>query len=140
MIKVKQRKASRLSINWKNSKSFGFRRRFGVAGLFNALMTNLVLFISLYFVSPLIATLFSQVVNTTFGYVLYSKNVFFKKLYLKRFATHYLLTSSMVWLTNYGLILFFCNLGATKPLGALLAIPFVATLSFLLQKYFVFNY
>ena len=135
-----ERKASQLSVNWKNSKSFGFRRRFGIAGLFNALITNLVLFISLCFVSPLLATLFSQVVNTTFGYVLYSKNVFFKELYLKRFVTHYLLTSSMVWLTNYGLILFFYNFGATKPLSALLAIPFVAALSFLLQKYFVFNY
>ena len=135
-----ERKASRLSISWKNSKSFGFRRRFGVAGILNALITNLILFISLNFVSPLLATLFSQVVNTTFGYTLYSKNVFFKELYLKRFVTHYLLTSSIVWLTNYGLILFFCTLGTTKPLGALLAIPFVAALSFLLQKYFVFNY
>ena len=135
-----EREVSRLSINWKNSKSFGFRRRFGIAGIFNALITNLVLFTSLNFVSPLLATLFSQAVNAAFGYVLYSKNVFFKKLYLKRFATHYLLTSSIVWLTNYGLILFFCTLGTTKPLGALLAIPFIATLSFLLQKYFVFNY
>ena len=135
-----ERKASQLSVNWKNSKSFGFRRRFGIAGLFNALITNLVLFISLYFVSPLLATLSSQVVNTTFGYVLYSKNVFFKEIYPRRFVTHYLLTSSIVWLTNYGLILFFCTLGTTKPLAAVLAIPFVATLSFLLQKYFVFNY
>ena len=129
----------KLNFNWINSKKFGLKRRFGIAGLIVAILTNLVLFLSLTFFSPLISTFLSQITNASVGFLIYSKNVFFKEISLKRFFTKYIICSIIVWNSNYFIIKFLSDYNTNIYFAALIAIPFVALLSFVIQKYFVFK-
>ena len=133
-----QKKLLKLNFKWLSSRNFGLKRRFGITGILVAVITNIVLFSSLTFLNPLISTLLSQICNASIGFLLYSKNVFFKEISLKRFFTKYLICSIVVWNTNFFIIKLF-NYSFNIYFAAFLAIPIVASISFVIQKYFVFK-
>ena len=108
-------------------------------GIFNFLVTNVVLQISLLLIPIIIATILSQIVNVIIGYYLYGKKVFkLKTLNIKVFKK-YLLLSLLLWIMNFGLIQSFFYFGINKNLAAFIVIPLLVSISFFCQKYFVFR-
>lgn len=117
----------------------GEKRLFLIYGIFNFLITNIVLQISLLLIPTLIATILSQIVNLILGYYIYGNKVFkFNRLNNLVFKK-YLFLALFLWLLNYSLIQSFFFYGVSKNLTAILIIPFLVFISFLSQKKYVFK-
>ncbi len=115
------------------------KRLFLIFGILNFLVTNFVLQISLLILPILIATILSQIVNAFIGFYLYGKKVFkFGRLNIFTFKKYILLALSL-WILNYSFIQSLFYYGINKNFAALIIIPFLVSISFLGQKYFVFN-
>ena len=113
--------------------------RFIFFGIFNVLISNLILQILLLKVSSVIATFFSQLVNFCIGYYLYGKIVFRKKLLRIKFLLKYIILLFSLWNINWILIEIFHYFGISKNTIALVIIPFLALISYLSQRNFVFR-
>ncbi len=115
------------------------KRNFLILGFFNFLITNIILQILLLISSISIATFISQFTNITIGYFLYSKFVFLvKNKNFKNFLKYFMI-AMITWQLNYFSINFFYNqLSFNKNIAAILMIPILTLISFLLQKYYVF--
>jgi putative flippase GtrA len=122
--------------------SSGRKRRFGAAGLANVLVTNLVLQLLLWMHSlpAWLCTLTSQLVNGGIGYVLYGKWVFRAHgLRQSQPAWRYALTQALLWLLNWSLIGVGHELGLQRNIAALLAVPPLAVVSYVIQKQWIFK-
>ena len=123
-------------------KKFNFRKSrkslFIFYGILNTLITNFLLQISLLFFPVILATLFSQIFNLNFGFYLYGKKVFEVKYLRKRYYFKYLIISLFLWNVNWICISFLNSYNISKNLSALIVIPFLALISFMYQKYFIF--
>lgn len=120
----------------------GQKRRFGLAGIINVLLTNVVLqaLLASNLVSVTAATLVSQLINTCLGYSIYGKMVFKAKgLRHHRPLLRYLLLMTAMWLLNTASIAGGEALNINKNLAAAGLIPLLAVLSFCAQKYWVFK-
>jgi putative flippase GtrA len=120
----------------------GRKRRFGVAGIINVAITNLILQLLLAsnLLSVLLATLISQGVNTTLGYLIYGKLVFKAEgLRHHRPVLKYLSVMTGIWLLNSGLIEAGESAGISRNLSAAALIPALAMLSYAAQKNWVFR-
>ena len=115
------------------------KRNFLVLGFLNFLITNIILQILLLISSISIATFISQFTNITIGYFLYGKFVFLvKNKNFKNFLKYFMI-AIITWQLNYFSINFFYNqLSFNKNIAAILMIPILTLISFLLQKYYVF--
>ena len=115
------------------------KRNFLILGFVNFLITNIILQILLLISSTSIATFISQFTNITIGYFLYSKFVFLvKNKNFKNFLKYFMI-ALITWQLNYFSINFFYNqLSFNKNIAAILMIPILSLISFLLQKYYVF--
>ena len=123
-------------------KTKGQKRLFLFCGLINILITNIFLQILLTsnFVSTSIATFLSQLINTFCGYYIYSKVVFRNKnLLSKKEITKYSFLMIILWLTNFYSIKFLELIGLIRNIAALILIPFLATISFFVQRFFIFK-
>ena len=113
--------------------------RFIFFGLFNVLLSNLILQILLIKVNSVIATFFSQLINFCLGYYLYGKMVFrFKILKIKCLKKYFILVI-FLWNINWILIEFFHSFGFSKSIIALVIVPFLALISYISQKFIVFK-
>ncbi len=120
----------------------GQKRLFLFLGIINMIITNLFLqvFLRLNFIPTSIATLASQLINMFLGYIIYSKFVFKRNdLLIKKVLFKYLLLMIILWLTNFNFIYILGFFGFTRNISALILIPFLALISFIIQKYFVFK-
>ena len=107
-------------------------------GIFNTLLTNLLLQI-LLLVNPIaLSTLISQFFNLNLGFYLYSKKVFGVKAFKKSYYIKYLIISFFLWNINWIFITVLNSFNISKNLAALIVIPFLALISFMYQKYLVF--
>tara|TARA_B100000700_G_C14678567_1_gene684266 strand:- start:351 stop:743 length:393 start_codon:yes stop_codon:yes gene_type:complete len=119
----------------------GVRRRFGLAGIVNVLITNLVL--QCLLVSDLfgiyLSTLISQIVNAIFGYFIYGKIVFKEKVIRKLDKLiKYCSLMILLWMLNgFCIDLAFTN-NIPKNITAAFMIPILALISYLSQKKFIF--
>jgi putative flippase GtrA len=130
--------------NWAFTKNRqrGQKRRFGLAGIINVLLTNFVLqaLLASNLVSVTAATLISQIINTCLGYSIYGKMVFKAKgLRHHRPLIRYLLLMAAMWLLNTAGIAGGEAFGINKNIAAAGLIPLLAMLSFCTQKYWVFK-
>ena len=123
-------------------KTKGQKRIFLTAGFVNVLITNLFLqlFLTIEIFSTSFSTFLSQIINTIIGYILYSKGIF----KLKRIIVPHLLfkfTALMIslWFLNFMGIIYLTTLSIQKNIAALLLIPLLASLSFLIQRFWVFK-
>ena len=115
------------------------KRSFIIYGLFNFLITNIILQILLLLIPTAIATISSQMVNLILGYYIYGKKVF-KLQRLNNFVfKKYLFLAVILWILNFSLIQTFFYYGVSKNLTAILIIPFLVIISFLSQKNYVFK-
>ena len=125
--------------NSKVSLIKGEKKLFLIFGIFNFLITNIVLQALLLLIPTLFATVFSQIVNLLIGYFLYGKKVFkFNKLNKFVFKKYFVL-ASILWILNFGLIQSFYYIGINKNLTAICIIPLLVTISYLSQRNFVFK-
>ena len=117
----------------------GRKRRFLLFGIVNVLITNFLLQLALLLMPIPLATLLSQTVNVSLGFVLYGRYVFRVQRLRKRSAWRYLLLAVLMWWTNWLGIELFAGLGVTQNFAAALMVPFLAALSYLAQKRVVFS-
>ena len=117
----------------------GKKRLFLVLGIFNMLVTNIILQILLLMVPTSVATIISQIFNFLIGYYLYGKKVFKVKKLDKFFLKKYLFLALTLWILNLGFIESFFYFGVNKNLTALLLIPFLALFSYICQNKIVFK-
>jgi putative flippase GtrA len=125
-----------------SNKSTGQKRRFGIAGIINVLITNAALqgLLASNIVSIALATLISQLINTILGYAIYGKLVFGAKGLRKREpAIRYSLLMTGMWVLNAAGIQHGSALNLTKNVAAILMIPILAVLSYMAQKYWIFR-
>ena len=119
----------------------GQKRLFIIAGTLNVLVTNIALqfFIILELFPIIIATLFSQIINMFFGYFLYSRKVFsIKKIYKLKFFIKYMFLMIILWQINTVGIVLLTKVGITKAIAAIILVPMLAIISFILQKIWIF--
>lgn len=121
------------------SSRHGRKRRFLGYGTLNVLITNLVLQLLLLVAGTGLATLLSQVVNVSLGFLLYGKKVFRVEKLQKRSAFSYLVLALLLWWANWAGIQALASLGLSRNLAALLLIPVLAAVSYSLQKLVVFR-
>ena len=119
----------------------GRKRRFGVAGFCNVLITNIVLQVLLKnnLTSVAIATLTSQFVNTILGYLTYGKIVF-RAEGLRNYKPiiRYLILMIGMWMLNTTGIELGTSMGIQKNITAAALIPLLAIVSYLSQKLWIF--
>ena len=118
------------------------KRKFLLAGILNVFLTNLSLqiFLLLNLFSISISTFLSQLINMTFGYVIYSKFIFkVKKFENTKFIKKYILLMAFLWISNFLGIKIGGLFGINPNQSALLMIPCLAVMSFLMQKLWVFK-
>ena len=120
-------------------KNKGEKRLFLLFGIFNFLITNLVLQISLFLIPTLFATVLSQTVNILVGYFLYGKKVFKFKELNKFVFRKYLVLALILWMLNFFLIQSFFYVGVNKNITAIYVIPLMVGISYLSQRNFVFK-
>ena len=113
--------------------------RFVYFGIFNVLLSNLILQILLLNVSSVVATFFSQLINFCLGYYLYGTKVFRFKILRRKIFIRYFILIILLWNLNWILIEIFYYFGISKNIIALVIVPFLALISYLSQKHLVFK-
>lgn len=116
----------------------GRRRRFLAYGTLNVAITNACLQLLLLIAPIGLATLCSQLVNFSLGYVLYGRSVFRVALG-RRSAAAYGLVTALLWGLNWGGILLLSVAGLGRNLAALLMVPILPLISYGLQRRYVFR-
>jgi len=86
-----------------------------------------------------LATLLSQLLNVGLGFVLYGKRVFRVERLQKRAALRYCLLALVLWWANWAGITGLAGWGLQRNLAALLLVPVLAGLSYVIQKFLVFQ-
>ena len=119
----------------------GLKLVFALTGAVNALATNLTLQLLLLLCLPAgVCTLFSQLVNGSLGYFLYSTWVFrFTTLRNRQSALRYGSLQVTLWILNWILILSGLSIGLNRNIAAALSITPLAAISYLIQKRWVFK-
>lgn len=114
------------------------KKRFLIFGLLNVITTNIILQILLIYCQISLATLTSQLIGMIIGFFVYGKLVF-KSSELNIFKLiKYVSSTLIIWLMNWFGIYFLSISGIKKNLAALLLIPFLAVISYSIQKKKVF--
>ena len=125
-----------------SNKPKGQKRRFGVAGIINVLITNAALqaLLASNLANVAVATLISQSINTIIGYIIYGKLVFGAKGLRQRDPViRYGLLMIAMWLLNTIGIELGSVLSLSKNAAAIVMVPCLAVLSYSAQKYWVFR-
>tara|TARA_Y100000739_G_scaffold221944_1_gene222968 strand:- start:1306 stop:1692 length:387 start_codon:yes stop_codon:yes gene_type:complete len=117
----------------------GEKKLFLLLGIFNFLITNIFLQISLLFIPIFLATSLSQMINILIGYFLYGKLVFKLGNLNSNSFKKYLISASLLFFLNYCIIKSLFLLGFNKNISAISAVPFLAFISYFLQKTYVFK-
>lgn len=130
--------------SWKHAlPSFvvgGRKRRFGITGILNILITNIILQFSLAAgITIAVSTLISQIFNGLCGYFLYGTLVF-RQESPRTWATplRYGVLFMGLWLCNWAGISLLQGWVASRNVAAILMIPVLAILSYITQKHWVF--
>lgn len=126
----------------KSKKRSGQKRRFGLAGITNVILTNAVLqaLLASNVVNIAVAAFASQAVNTILGYTIYGKLVFrAQRLRQKKPVIRYTLLMTAMWILNTGGIELGATANISKNIAALAMIPILAVLSYVAQKNWVFR-
>ena len=111
---------------------------FLLIGIFNFLLTNIILQALLLIINTILATFISQTFNFIVGFNLYGQKVFNMKTLKLSFFVKYLALSIFIWNINWILIFFLNSYGFSKNIASLFIIPLLVIISFLFQKFFVF--
>ena len=109
--------------------------KFIIFGALITFLSNSTLLLLLLILPLSISTFISQILHAYLGYLANKYGVFKRKG--KPIAYILLVLSS--WLIQWILLKGITSLGLSSSLAVLIAIPFLATFSFINQKYFIFR-
>ena len=109
--------------------------RFIISGLINTFFTSLLLILLLNITLVSIATFVSDVFYNLISYFINSKRVFKKKGHFKK----YLILVSSSWILRWSMINLLLDNNISKPFSVIIVIPFLALISFFIQKKFIFK-
>ena len=126
----------------KNLKSLNLKSkkiRFIKNAIYVWSLGQIILHIFLLFLSIPISVFLSNIFSVPIRYYFYGKNVFGIDKSNFKTILKFIFTSILLWILNTLSISFIFNFGFTKNISALITIPFVATISYLIQKNFVFK-
>lgn len=118
------------------------KRKFIFFGIVNVVVSNLLLQLLLLINSiPIsISTFIFILFNASLGYVMYGKFVFnISKIINRKYIVKYFFTLISSWFFLNIVISFSSNLKISPNLSSIIMIPFLATYSFLMQKYWIFK-
>ena len=114
--------------------------RFLVLGSLNFLITNILLQIMLLFFDVWLSTALSQIFNSFFGFLIYSRFVFnnknFEILRIQRFVILSIFSYS---LNSFSITYLSLIYNYSKNLSALIILPFLTIFSYLAQRFFIFK-
>ena len=108
-------------------------------GIFNVLITNIILQLLLISFSTLVATLLSQTFNLLFGFYYYGKKVFEVNLLKKSHLLKFFILHLLLWKMNWSLIDLISSNNLSKNISSLLLIIPLACLSYFSQRFIVFK-
>ena len=108
-------------------------------GILNAFFTIISLQISLIFLNIVLSTFISQTINFSLGLYFYGKRVFKVKELSILIIGKYFKLSIFLWLSNWIGIRLLYSLGLSSNLAALIMVIPIATISYFLQKNYVFK-
>ena len=114
------------------SKSF---IKFIIYGSLITFLSNSILLLMLLILPLIISTFISQILHAYLGYLANKYGVFKRKG--KPISYIFIVLAS--WLIQWIFIKSITSFGVSSSLAVLIAIPFLATFSFINQKYFVFR-
>lgn len=109
--------------------------RFIISGSINTFFTSLLLILLLNITLVSIATFVSDVFYNLISYFINSKSVFKKKGHFKK----YLILVSSSWILRWSMINLLLDNNISKPFSVIIVIPFLALISFFIQKKFIFK-
>ena len=118
------------------------KRKFLFAGILNVLITNIFLqfFLLTNLFNVTLSTFLSQLINMAIGYAIYGKFIFqVNSVKNIKFIKKYFILMIFIWLFNAFGINFGSIFSISKSTSAILMMPFLAILSFLAQKLWVFK-
>ena len=111
-----------------------------MAGLINLLVSNGFLQALLAANAPVvISTLATQIFNGLFGYLTYGKYAFRASVLDMDSATRYSALTGLLWIVNWSGISALQSLDAPKSIGAIAMILPLASLSYIIQRKWVFR-
>ena len=108
-------------------------------GIFNVLITNIILQLLLISFSTLVATLLSQTFNLLFGFYYYGKKVFEVNLLKKSHLLKFFILHLLLWKMNWSLIDLISSNNLSKNISSLFLIIPLACLSYFSQRFIVFK-
>lgn len=114
------------------------RYRFLFYGILNLIITFSIIQILLLLIPTFIATFIGQLINFLIGFYLYSFKVFNVNKYSFTCFLKYIFLNIVLWNMNWIFIQFFFSYGFSKNIVALFLVPFLASISYLSQKYLIF--
>lgn len=114
------------------------KKRFLFFGFLNTLFTNIILQFLLINLQISLATFFSQLLGMVSGFFLYGNFVFRDSSLSINKLIKYIFSTLIIWIINWTGIYFLSISGISKNLSAILLIPFLALISYLIQKKKVF--
>ena len=114
------------------------KKRFLVVGSFNTLVTNAFLQLLLLVTNISLATFISQLISMVIGFYLHGKFVFGNSKFSFSKFLKYFLFAFLIWILNWSGIFIMSNYGINKNIAALVLIPFLASISYLIQKNKIF--
>ena len=118
------------------------KRKFIFFGILNVVVSNLLLQLLFLanFIPISISTLIFILFNAILGYVMYGKFVFnISNIINRKYIVKYFFTLILSWFFLNIIISFFSSLKISPNLSSIMMIPFLATFSFLMQKYWIFK-
>ena len=121
---------------------FNAKTKFLFLGTINVLICNLFLqyLLLLDGINIAASTFLAQSLNVVIGYIFYGSIVFQKKnLYNNLTMRKYVMCITFLWLINFLFITILSNLGIHKNIAAIILIPFLALISYSMNKW-TFDY
>lgn len=100
---------------------------------------QIILHISLLFLSIALSVFLSNLSSIPLRYYFYGKNVFGLEKPNTKTAFKFILSSILLWKLNTLGTYFVFSFGFNKNISALIMIPFIASASYLIQKRYVFK-
>lgn len=114
--------------------------KFLLIGIANVFITNFSLQLFLLNFSISVSTFISQHINIFLGLNLYGKYVFKVKKLSKKNTIRYFLVAYILWIANWlSIDWIYTSFEFSKNLSALFVLPLLATISYFLQKLFIFK-
>ena len=114
-------------------------KKFLITGTLIVIAGNILLQILLRLTNTLVATFLAQLISSIMGYITYGRVVFPGSCLTVNKGLKFYILGNILWVINSSGISIMEILGISKYIGAVLMIPILAIISFILQKRYIYK-